>query len=116
MHRSPGRDIARITLSVLFIGILIAACLWVLRPFRGAMVWATMIVVATWPMMLATEARLGGRRWAAVVLMTASMLLLLGWIDKGETRQIPAAAFLFGLAVFAKGLVPLVLAVPLLCD
>jgi predicted PurR-regulated permease PerM len=77
MHRSPGRDIARITLSVLFIGILIAACLWVLKPFLGAMVWATMIVVATWPMMLATEARLGGRRWAAVAVMTAAMLLLL---------------------------------------
>jgi len=77
MHRSPGRDIARITLSVLFIGILIAACIWVLKPFLGAMVWATMIVVATWPMMLATEARLGGRRWAAVAVMTAAMLLLL---------------------------------------
>jgi predicted PurR-regulated permease PerM len=77
MQRSTGPDIARITLSVLFIGILIAACVWVLKPFLGAMVWATMIVVATWPMMLATEARLGGRRWAAVAVMTAAMLLLL---------------------------------------
>jgi predicted PurR-regulated permease PerM len=76
-HRPAGRDIARITLSVLFIGFLIGACLWVLRPFLAAFVWATTIVVATWPMMLATEARLGGRRWAAVTVMTAAMLLLL---------------------------------------
>src|SRR3954465_7773753 len=76
MHRSPDRDIARITLSVLSIGILIVACVWVLSPFLGALVWATMIVVATWSMMLAAEARLGGRRWAAVAVMTAAMLLL----------------------------------------
>ncbi len=75
-HRTPGRDIARITLSVLFIGFLISASLWVLGPFLAALVWATMIVVATWPMMLAAEARLGGRRWAAVTVMTAAMLLL----------------------------------------
>jgi predicted PurR-regulated permease PerM len=76
MQRPPGREIARITLSVLFIGLLIAASLWVLSPFLAAIVWATMIVVATWPMMLAVEARLGGRRWAAVTVMTVAMLLL----------------------------------------
>jgi predicted PurR-regulated permease PerM len=77
MQRPLGREIARITLGVLFIGLLIGASLWVLQPFLGALVWATMIVVATWPMMLATEARLGGRRWAAVLVMTTVMLLLL---------------------------------------
>ncbi len=77
MQRPAGREIARITLGVLFIGLLIAASLRVLQPFLGALVWATMIVVATWPMMLATEARLGGRRWAAVLVMTTIMLLLL---------------------------------------
>jgi predicted PurR-regulated permease PerM len=76
MHRSPDRDIARITLSVLSLGLLIVSCVWVLRPFLGALVWATMIVVATWPMMRAAEARLGGRRWAAVAVMTLAMLLL----------------------------------------
>jgi predicted PurR-regulated permease PerM len=77
MQRPPGREIARITLGVLFIGLLIAISLLVLQPFLGALVWATMIVVATWPMMLAVEARLGGRRWAAVLVMTAIILLLL---------------------------------------
>jgi predicted PurR-regulated permease PerM len=73
----PSRDVSRITLGVLFIGLLIAASLWVLRPFIAATVWAATVVVATWPMMLALQARLGGRRWLAVTVMTGAMLLLL---------------------------------------
>ena len=46
---SAARDITRITLAIVFIGLMITASLWVLWPFVGATVWATMIVVATWP-------------------------------------------------------------------
>jgi predicted PurR-regulated permease PerM len=73
----PSRDIPRITLAVLFIGLLIVASLWVLRPFIAATIWAATVVVATWPMMLALQGRLGGRRWLAVTVMTGAMLLLL---------------------------------------
>ena len=73
----PSRDLARITLGVLAIGLMIAASLWVLSPFAAAMVWAAMIVVATWPMMQAVESRVGGRRWLAVVVMTVTILLIL---------------------------------------
>jgi len=73
----PSRDLARIVLSVLAIGLLIAGSLWVLQPFIGAAIWATMMVVATWPIMLAVERLLGGRRWLAVTLMTLTMLLVL---------------------------------------
>src|SRR4029453_16230554 len=45
--RPPSQDITRITLAVLFIGLMIFASLWVLWPFVAATVWATMIVVAT---------------------------------------------------------------------
>ena len=61
-----SRDIPRITLAVLFIGVMIVASLWVLRPFVAATIWAATVVVATWPMMLGLQARLGGRRWLAV--------------------------------------------------
>ena len=77
MPPPSSRDLARITLSVLVIGLMIVACLWILKPFIGATVWAAMIVVATWPMMLAVQARLGGLRWAAVTVMTLAMLLVL---------------------------------------
>ena len=44
---------------------------------------------------------------------SAAMLLALPWIARGETRFLPFAAALLGLAVLAKGLVPLALAAPL---
>jgi predicted PurR-regulated permease PerM len=74
---SPSKDLPRITLGVLFIVVMIVAGLWVLRPFIAATVWAATIVVATWPMMLALQSRLGGRRWLAVAVMTGAMLLLI---------------------------------------
>ncbi len=73
----PSRDLARITLSVLGIGVLIGGSLWVLRPFLSALLWATMIAVSTWPLMLRVQARLGGRRGAAVAVMTVALLLIL---------------------------------------
>jgi predicted PurR-regulated permease PerM len=71
------RDLARTTLAIFFILGLTGLSLWVLRPFLAATVWATMIVVATWPLFLELETRLHGRRGAAVAVMTVAMLLLL---------------------------------------
>ena len=70
-------DLARTTLSVLFIGALIAGSLWILSPFLAAFVWATMIVVATWPMMRRVESAFGGRRAPAVAVMTLGLLAIL---------------------------------------
>jgi len=70
------RDLTRTTLAVLFIGMLIAASLWVLRPFLAPVIWATMIVVATWPVMLKVERLLWRRRGLAVAVMTLAMLLV----------------------------------------
>ena len=72
----PRRDLARITLSVLSLGLLILGSLWILRPFIGALIWATMVVVATWPMLAWLQNRLWGRRWLATMLMTSTLLLL----------------------------------------
>ncbi|MEO7652552.1 MAG: glycosyltransferase family 39 protein [Bryobacteraceae bacterium] len=46
-------------------------------------------------------------------LFSLSMLLCLGWLRNGERRRLPWAAALLASAVLAKGLVPLVLALPL---
>ena len=73
---SLSRDITRITLGVLFIGVLIAASFWIMRPFLLALIWATMIVVATWPIMLLLQGWLGGKRSLAVALMTVALLLV----------------------------------------
>ena len=71
------RDLTQTTLAVLFIGILIAASFWVMRPFLSALIWATMVVVATWPVMIRVQAWLGGKRSLAVAVMTLSLLLML---------------------------------------
>ena len=71
------QDLARIVLSVIVIGGLMAATFWVLHPFLGAIIWAVMIVVATWPPMLKVERMAGGRRWAAVTVMSLALLLVL---------------------------------------
>ena len=70
------RDITHTTLSVLFIGILIASSFWILRPFLISIIWALLIVVATWPVLLKLQARLSGRRGLAVTVMTAALLLI----------------------------------------
>jgi predicted PurR-regulated permease PerM len=63
-------EVARTTLAVLFIGVLIAASGWILRPFLPALIWATMVVVATWPVMLRVQRQFGNRRAPAVMVMT----------------------------------------------
>jgi len=70
-------DLGRVTLSVLFIGGLIAGSLWILSPFLGAFIWATMIVVATWPMLRRLERTFGGHRAPAVVVMSVGLLAIL---------------------------------------
>jgi predicted PurR-regulated permease PerM len=69
------RDLARTVLAVLLLAVLIFASFWILRPFLLAIVWATMIVVATWPMMLKLQDRLRGRV-LAVTIMSGSMVLV----------------------------------------
>jgi predicted PurR-regulated permease PerM len=70
------QDLTHTTLAVLFIGGLIAAAFWILRPFLGALIWAAMIVVATWPLMMRVQRWLWGRRWLAVAVMLVVMLLV----------------------------------------
>jgi predicted PurR-regulated permease PerM len=75
--KPPQGDLARVLLSSIGIGLLIAGCLWVVEPFLGAFLWATMIVDSTWPLMLRVQGWLGGRRGAAVAVMTVILLLAL---------------------------------------
>ena len=73
---SESRDLARTMLVLLFIGGLMLASFLVMRPFLPAVVWATTLVIATWPLMLAVQAGLGGRRALAVTVMTIALALV----------------------------------------
>ena len=77
MTSSPTNDLARNVLAVLALFLLIAFSGWILSPFLAAIVWATMIVVATWRTMLTVERVCWGKRWIAVTVMTVGLLLVL---------------------------------------
>jgi predicted PurR-regulated permease PerM len=69
-------EVTRTTLAVLGIGGLIAVTLWIMRPFLGSLIWATMIVVVTWPLLLRLQGWLAGKRWLAVAAMTLAILIV----------------------------------------
>ena len=77
MKPAPSGDITRIVLLVLLIGLLILGSFWTLLPFLGALVWATTLVIATWPVMLWVQRVTGGRRGIAVAVMTVLILAAL---------------------------------------
>jgi predicted PurR-regulated permease PerM len=76
MEQHLRRDLTRTVFAVLIIGGLIAASLWIVRPFLAATIWATMIAVTTWPVLRALQRRLWGKRWLAATVMTAALLLI----------------------------------------
>jgi predicted PurR-regulated permease PerM len=77
VDRPASRDLPRLTMGVLAILVLIVAAGWVLLPFAAAAVWATMIVIATWPSLVGLQRRLGGRRGPAVAVMVLLLLAVL---------------------------------------
>jgi predicted PurR-regulated permease PerM len=72
-----GSDLARTTLQLLMLGALITTSLWIMRPFLIGCAWATMIAVATWPLLMGMERRFGGRRAPAAAALSIALLLLL---------------------------------------
>jgi predicted PurR-regulated permease PerM len=70
-------DLTRNVFAVLALFLLIAGTGWIMSPFLAATIWATMIVVATWRVMLRVERYARGRRWFAVTVMTSGLLLVL---------------------------------------
>ena len=73
--RQP-RDIAQVLLSVLFLAIMIVACLWIVQPFILGFAWAGTVVIATWPILIRIQKLLWGRRSLAVLVMTLLLVLL----------------------------------------
>ncbi|MBN8550788.1 MAG: AI-2E family transporter YdiK [Deltaproteobacteria bacterium] len=69
-------DLTQIMLSVLFISALAFGSFWVLRPFLSALIWAVMIVIPTWPLMMRLTEKLGGRRVLATLILTLALCLL----------------------------------------
>ena len=69
-------ELTRTTLAVLSVAGLIATSFWILWPYLPALIWATTLVVATWPIMLRVQLQLWNKRGLAVAVMTLALLLI----------------------------------------
>ncbi len=75
MTDNTHNDLVKNTLVIVLIGALLAACFWIVRPFLPALIWASMIVIATWPMLLILEKKVRGRRPAVMVMIGLLILV-----------------------------------------
>ena len=69
-------DLPQLVFAILIICGLLALALWIVAPFAAALVWATTIVVATWPVLLKLQKLFGGRRGPATAVLTIGLLLV----------------------------------------
>jgi predicted PurR-regulated permease PerM len=76
MNSRTSPDLTRTTLGVLIIAVLLVASVWTMQAFIGPLVWATAIVVATWPLLEWLQRKLGDSRALATTVMTLVMLLV----------------------------------------
>jgi predicted PurR-regulated permease PerM len=58
------------------IAFLVIGCLYVLRPFIAAILFAACVVISTWPLFLFVLRRMGERRTLAALTLTLTLLLL----------------------------------------
>jgi predicted PurR-regulated permease PerM len=75
-HALAAPELTRTLLATLALFALIGGSLWVMSPFIPGLIWATTIVIATWPVLLSVQRLLWGRRMLAVAVMTTAQLLL----------------------------------------
>lgn len=72
----PRYDLPKLLFGIFFIVLLTVACIWVVLPFALGFAWASMVVIATWPLLIKLQKLLWGRRSLAVVVMTLLLILL----------------------------------------
>ena len=70
-------QVSRIELvaSISLLALLIVGCFIILRPFLAALTWSVILTLTTWPLFAWLEARLGGRRTIAALIMTTLLVV-----------------------------------------
>lgn len=81
-------------IGLLTVGLLIAACIKIVAPFTGALIWATIIAVAAWPVFVRLTHRLGNRAGIAAASITLAILLVIA---------MPVALLINSLAEHVQG-------------
>ncbi|WP_426208125.1 AI-2E family transporter [Massilia sp. TWP1-3-3] len=72
MERRIGKNLA----SIGAVAFLVIGCLYVLRPFLAAILFAAAVVISSWPMYLFLLGRMNGRRSLAALTLTLTLTLL----------------------------------------
>ena len=72
MDQRPGRNTTRAAAVIL----LTLGCLYVLRPFLAAILFAAAVVISSWPLYQRLKLRMRGRRTLAALTMTLTLTLL----------------------------------------
>jgi len=108
-----GPDLAPRLPVALFSFVFLVFFWWLLRrEFGGTVAWLATLILATSAEWIGFS-QVGATDLPMAAAFTAALLLALPWVARGQTRGLAAAGALFGVAVLAKGLVPLALAAPL---
>jgi predicted PurR-regulated permease PerM len=58
------------------VALLVVACLRIISPFAGAMLWGAIIAISTWPLFERLQHCLGGRQGFTAFLLTLGMILI----------------------------------------
>jgi predicted PurR-regulated permease PerM len=73
MDSNRFEQYARLTAAAL----LVVGCFYILQPFIGAMLFAGILCLTTWPAFIRVRARAGGRSWLAALILVLVMVLAL---------------------------------------
>ena len=73
---APQRDLPSVLIKLMVVGGLLIGTFWTLKPFLPALIWSVMIVVSTWPLLMAVQRFTGGRRLVATLVMIVLLLVI----------------------------------------
>jgi 4-amino-4-deoxy-L-arabinose transferase-like glycosyltransferase len=108
-----GPDLAPRLPVALFSAAFLVFFWWRLRrEFGDTVAWMAALILATSAEWIGFS-QIGATDLPMAAAFTAALLLALPWVARGETRGLTATGAFLGVAVLAKGLVPLALAAPL---
>jgi len=109
-----SEDLApRLGVALLAVGFLFFYWRTLRREFGETPAFFSTAILATCAVWLGYS-HIGATDLPVTAAFSAAMLLSLGWVERGDRRGLIPAAALLGVAVLAKGLLPLALALPVL--
>ncbi|MFP5390355.1 MAG: AI-2E family transporter, partial [Gammaproteobacteria bacterium] len=77
MDTTPSKPVVRNYAQLAAVALLTVGCLYVLRPFAAAILFAAAIVISTWPLYTMLLARIRGRRTLGAAILTFTLVLLI---------------------------------------